>query len=129
FCRYQSSVTGFRTVYSLRKPENKNRDELKFSRLNNAQHPMNEYRHDDFLTYFWRGQSYSVIITCFTNTNDEGKIITLAIGSTVHGKMIQIPLGQYSIAQNYVKELEQIFDAELKNLLLSIYNEQKAAQQ
>ncbi|CAF5118354.1 unnamed protein product, partial [Rotaria sp. Silwood1] len=71
----------------------------------------------------------SVIITCFTNTNDEGKIITLAIGSTVHGKMIQIPLGQYSIAQNYVKELEQIFDAELKNLLLSIYNEQKAAQQ
>ncbi|CAF4027885.1 unnamed protein product [Rotaria sp. Silwood1] len=97
--------------------------------LNSAQHPMNEYRHDDILTYFWRGQSYSLIIICFTNINDEGKIITLAIGSTVHDKMIQIPLGQYSIAQNYVKELEQIFDTELKNLLLSIYNEQKAAQQ
>ncbi|CAF5217159.1 unnamed protein product, partial [Rotaria magnacalcarata] len=65
--------------------------------LNTAQHPMNEYRHDDILTYYWRNQSYSIIIICLASINDEGRVITLSIGSTVHGKMIRIPLGQYSI--------------------------------
>ncbi|CAF3736525.1 unnamed protein product [Rotaria sordida] len=97
--------------------------------LNSAQHSMNEYRHDDILTYYCRNQNYSIIITCFTSINDEGRIVTLSIGSTVHGKMIRIPLGQYSIAKDYVTQLQEIFNRELKNLLLSIYNEQKEVQQ
>ncbi|CAF4297795.1 unnamed protein product [Rotaria socialis] len=96
--------------------------------LNTAQHPMNEYRHDDILTYYWRNQNYSIIIICLASINDEGRVITLSIGSTVHGKMIRIPLGQYSVAQDYLTKLQENFSTELKNLLLSIYNEQMPVQ-
>ncbi|CAF1177851.1 unnamed protein product [Rotaria magnacalcarata] len=89
---------------------------------------MNEYRHDDILTYYWRNQSYSIIIICLASINDEGRVITLSIGSTVHGKMIRIPLGQYSIAQDYLTKLQENFSTELKNLLLLIYNEQMPVQ-
>lgn len=96
--------------------------------LNTAQHFMNEYRHDDILTYYCRGQQYSVIIIFLTTINDAGRIVTLSIGSTVYGKMIRIPLGQYSIAQDYKTPLQEIFDAELKNLLLLLHHELKSIQ-
>ncbi|CAF4705391.1 unnamed protein product [Rotaria socialis] len=94
--------------------------------LHNKQNSVDEYRHDDILTYYWRNQNYSIITICFASINDEGRVITLSIGSTVQGKMIRIPLGQYSIAQDYVKELQETFTMELRNLLLSIYNKQKS---
>ncbi|CAF1502161.1 unnamed protein product [Rotaria magnacalcarata] len=94
--------------------------------LINKQNSVDEYRHDDILTYYRRNQNYSIITICFASINDEGRVITLSIGSTVQGKMIRIPLGQYSVAQDYVKELQETFNMELRNLLLSIYNKQKS---
>jgi len=90
---------------------------------------INECRNDDVLTYYsLRGRmttSYSVIITCLANCSEEGRVMTLSISSNVNGKTIQMPIGQYSIAQDYAASAQENFKKELTNLLLAVYRERK----
>jgi hypothetical protein len=94
-----------------------------------AHSTINECRNDDILTYdYQRGKttrSYSVIITCLAECS-EGLVMTLSISSTVNGKNIRMPLGQYSTGQNYSKPVQENFRRELENLLLAIYKERKS---
>jgi hypothetical protein len=87
---------------------------------------INECRNDDVLTYHsFRGRTtitYSVIITCLASCI-EGRVMTLFISSNVNGKTIRMPIGQYSIAQDYATNVQEKFGTELKNLLLAIYKE------
>jgi hypothetical protein len=93
---------------------------------------VNEYRHDDVLTYqSFSGRmvtSYPVIVTCLASLNEDGYVMTLSIGSSINGKMNRIPIGHFSVAQDYVKEVQENFRTELKNLLLAIYKERKSVQ-
>ena len=93
-----------------------------------AHSTINECRNDDILTYdYRRGKtttSYSVIITCLAECT-EGLVMTLSISSTVNGKNIRMPLGQYSTSQDYSKPVQESFRRELENLLLAIYRERK----
>jgi hypothetical protein len=97
--------------------------------IHNPHSSINERHNDDVLIYrSFRGEtiiSYSVIITCVARSSDEGRIMTLFISSDVNGKMIEIPIGQYSTAQEYATIAQDSFITELTNLILAIYNEQK----
>jgi hypothetical protein len=90
---------------------------------------INECRNDDVLTYtLFRGgttTSYSVIITCLARSSEEGRVMTLFISSNVNGKTIQVPIGQYSTAQDYAIIVQENFATELMNMLLVIYKERK----
>ena len=90
----------------------------------------NEYRHDDVLTYqsFFRNKStsYAVIITCWASFGQDGRTMTLSIGSSACGKMIRMPLIQCSTAVDAPLVLREIFKKEVKNVLLAIYKERKA---
>lgn len=90
---------------------------------------INEYRSDDVLTYqSFRGRtpiSCSIIITCLASSSDEGRVIALSISSNVNGKTIQMPIGQYSTAQDYATDAQENFITELTNLLLAVYKERK----
>jgi hypothetical protein len=90
---------------------------------------INECRNDDVLTYYsFRGRTttpYSVIVTCLASCSEEGCVITLSISSNVNGKTIQMPIGQYSTAQDYVTNVQENFITELTNMLLAIYKERK----
>ena len=92
----------------------------------------NEYRHDDVLTYqsFFRNKStsYAVIITCWTSFGQDGRTMTLSIGSSACGKMIRMPLLQCFTAVSAPLKLEKVFRTEVKNVLLAIYKERSAAQ-
>jgi hypothetical protein len=93
---------------------------------------INERRNDDVLIYrSFRGEmiiSYSVIITCLARPTEGGHVMALFISSNVNGKTIEMPIGQYSTAQDYSTIAEENFKIELTNLLLAIYNEQKSTQ-
>jgi hypothetical protein len=52
-------------------------------------------------------------------------VITLSISSNVNGKTIQMPIGQYSTAQDYATNVQENFITELTNMLLAIYKERK----
>ncbi len=90
---------------------------------------INECHNDDVLTYsLVRGRtttSYSVIITCLARSSEEGRVITLSISSNVNGKTIQVPIGQYSTAQDYATIVQENFITGLTNMLLAIYKERK----
>jgi hypothetical protein len=93
---------------------------------------INECRNDDVLTYYsFRGRtttSYSVIITCLASSSEGERVMTLSISSNVNGKTIQVPIGQYSTAQDYAADLKENFITELTNMLLAIYKERKPIQ-
>ncbi|CAF0765289.1 unnamed protein product [Adineta steineri] len=99
--------------------------------VHNPHSSINERDNDDVLTYhLTRGRtttSYSVIITCLASCSEEGSVMTLSIGSDVNGKTIRMPIGQYSTAQDYIADVQEKFKAELRNLLLAIYNERKTS--
>ena len=98
--------------------------------VENSYSTIQECRNDDILTYqYHRGRniiSYAVIITCLAKLSDEGLLMTLSINSSINGKLIRIPLGQYSTNQDYNQTLGESFKIELKNLLLAIYKERKS---
>jgi len=81
---------------------------------------INECRNDDVLTYcLVRGRtttSYSVIITCLARSSEERRVMTLSISSNVNGKTIQVPIGQYSIAQDYAIIVQENLTTELMNV-------------
>jgi hypothetical protein len=92
----------------------------------------NERQHEDTLTYYTGNRntscSCSIKIICLANVTDEGNVITLSICSQVNGTIIRIPLGQYTKGQNYTKEFEDKFAAELKNLIISVCKQEKPQQ-
>jgi hypothetical protein len=94
---------------------------------------LNECQHDDVLTYhsFSRNMTtnHSVVITCLASLDKDKDAITLSIGSSAHGKMIRLPIGHYSIAQNYAYDVQRNFETELKNLLLAITKERGSLQE
>ncbi len=100
--------------------------------LNNAYSTNNERRHDDILTYHVlnRGtsSSYSIIITCLATVSNDGNTIKLSVGSPINGEMIQMPIGHYGKAENYMTEFKRKFINELDNLLKSILKQRKAIQ-
>jgi hypothetical protein len=93
---------------------------------------INECRNDDILTYYsFRGRtttSYSMIIICLASCSEEGRVMTLSISSNVNGKTIRMPIGQYSIAQDYATDVQAKFRTELTNLLLAVWKERKPIQ-
>ena len=101
--------------------------------VNTLHNSINECQHDDVLTYhsFSRNMTtnYSVIISCLASLNNDKDVITLSISSSVNGKMIRLPIGHYSIAQDYGSDVKKIFEIELKNLLLAIIKERKSLQE
>ncbi|UJR16960.1 hypothetical protein I4U23_003858 [Adineta vaga] len=93
------------------------------------QSSINECYNEDILTYHSiRGRttvSYSIIVKCLANCSEEGRIITFSMSSDVNGRTIEIPIGEYSTAQDYNSNVEENFGRELKNLLLAVYKERK----
>ena len=93
-----------------------------------AHSTINERRNDDILTYDYRrgktSTSYSVIITCLAEYS-EGLVMTLSISSSVNGKNIRMPLGQYPIGQDYSKPIQENFRRGLEYLLLAIFKERR----
>ena len=91
---------------------------------------IDECRNDDVLSYCsLQGRTTtinSLIITCWASLTEERSLITLAIGGCANGKMIRMPLGQYSTSQDYTNDVRESFKTELKNLLLAIYTEKQS---
>lgn len=90
---------------------------------------IDECRNDDVLTYhsFRKGNTirYSIIISCWASLTEERRLITFAIGGCANGKMLRIPIGQFSTGQDYANDVRDSFKAELKTLLLAIYKERE----
>ncbi|CAF1670195.1 unnamed protein product, partial [Adineta ricciae] len=88
---------------------------------------MNECYNDDILTYqSSQGRitiTYSIIVRCLAKCNEEGRVIVLSISSDVNGRTIEIPIGEYSTAQDYQKDVVELFQVELKNLFLAVYKQ------
>jgi hypothetical protein len=61
-------------------------------------------------------------------SSEEGRVMTLFISSNVNGKTIQMPIGQYSTAQDYITIVQENFKTELMNMLLAIYKQRKPIQ-
>ncbi|CAF1416937.1 unnamed protein product [Adineta ricciae] len=95
--------------------------------IHHPQKSINECYNDDILTYHSsRGgttTTYSIIVRCLAKCSEEGRVIVLSISSDVNGRTIEIPIGEYSTAQNYHKDVVELFQVELKNLLLAVYIE------
>ncbi|CAF1650079.1 unnamed protein product, partial [Adineta ricciae] len=95
--------------------------------IHHPQKSINECYNDDILTYHSsRGRTtttYSIIVRCLAKCSEEGRVIALSISSDVNGRTIEIPIGEYSTAQDYHKDVVELFQVELKNLLLAVYIE------
>jgi hypothetical protein len=93
---------------------------------------INECHNDDVLTYnLVRGRtttSHSVIITRWANCSEDGRVMALSISSSVNGKTIRMPIGQYSTAQDYITNAQENLKIEIMNLLLAVYKERKPVQ-
>jgi hypothetical protein len=91
---------------------------------------IDECRNDDVLTYhsFRRGNTtrYSMIVTCWASLTEERRLITFTIGGCANGKMIRVPIGQFSTSQECANDVRESFQAELTSLLLAIYKERKS---
>lgn len=92
---------------------------------------ISEGYNNDILIYYPPRRSstpYRIIITCWAICSEEGRVMTLSIGSSVYGKTIQMPIGQYSTAQDYTIKAQKSFNRELINLLLAVCKERKSKQ-
>ena len=76
-----------------------------------------ERKNFDVLSYQQSKQYWMLITICSVNFDDNGKIITLAIGSDFNGVYVELPLGQYSPNDLDNINIEHEFERELFNLI------------
>lgn len=97
---------------------------------NEIQSEINEYRHDDILTYEYRdGRTYrslSLIITCIALLIDEEDSVILSISTTVNGKTFRIPIGRSTSTRIFETVVKENFPIEMHNLIKSVAKERRA---